>query len=268
MSTSSAWKVCVASSSVDSRTDIGLGRNSLPALDPRLAFHRLVSDDENICRSRRLILGSSSAEPMSSSRSRRIDRRITRWAAAARAKVDPDQRSAIYSRYDPPSGRPHTKPATLNGRPISSLTRPSVQSAHQRRDGAKEASHSFSADHLQQSRQTNGQEKCRRIMVVDDRRLVGIFTERDAVFRVIARDLDCQTTRLVEVMTKAPITAAPDNSFGYALLLMHENGFRHVPVIDNGKLIGVVSARNALDPDMEEFVSEAQRRRHILRERT
>jgi len=74
------------------------------------------------------------------------------------------------------------------------------------------------------------------IMVVDGRRLVGIFTERDALFRVIARDLDSQTTRLVEVMTKAPITAAPDNSFGYALLIMHENGFRHVPVIEDGKL--------------------------------
>jgi CBS domain-containing protein len=106
------------------------------------------------------------------------------------------------------------------------------------------------------------------IMVVDDRRLVGIFTERDAVFRVIARDLDSHTTRLVDVMTREPITITPDNSFGYALLVMHENGFRHVPVIEDGKLVGVVSARNALDPDLEEFVSESQRREHILRERT
>ncbi len=44
------------------------------------------------------------------------------------------------------------------------------------------------------------------VMVVDERRLVGIFTERDAVFRVIARGLDSQTTRLADVMTKAPIT--------------------------------------------------------------
>jgi CBS domain-containing protein len=106
------------------------------------------------------------------------------------------------------------------------------------------------------------------VMVVDEQRLVGIFTERDAVFRVIARDVDSQTTRLVDVMTKAPITVAPDKSFGYALLVMHENGFRHLPVIENGKLIGVISARNALDPDLEEFVSESRRRDHILRERT
>ena len=106
------------------------------------------------------------------------------------------------------------------------------------------------------------------IMVVDDRHLVGIFTERDAVFRVIARDLDSHTTRLVDVMTREPITITPDNSFGYAFLVMHENGFRHVPVMEDGKLVGVVSARNALDPDLEEFVSESERRKHILRERT
>ena len=105
------------------------------------------------------------------------------------------------------------------------------------------------------------------IMVVDRGSLVGIFTERDAVFRVIAQGRDVQTTRLAEVMTPAPQTVGPDKSFGYALLLMHENGFRHVPVIENGKLIGIVSARNALDPDLEEFESEAQRRKQILRER-
>lgn len=101
------------------------------------------------------------------------------------------------------------------------------------------------------------------VMVVDHGRLVGIFTERDAVFRVIARGRDAQTTRLAEVMTPAPLTVDPDKSYGHALLIMHENGFRHVPVIENGKPVGIVSSRNALDPEMEEFVSEAQRRKHI-----
>lgn len=45
--------------------------------------------------------------------------------------------------------------------------------------------------------------------------------------------------------------------------MMHENGFRHVPVVEKDKLIGIVSSRNALDPDLEEFVAEAQRRKHI-----
>jgi len=100
------------------------------------------------------------------------------------------------------------------------------------------------------------------VMVVEGERLVGIFTERDAVFRVIAQGRDVQSTRLADVMTTAPQTVDPDKSFGYALLMMHENGFRHVPVIENGKPVGIVSARNALDPEMEEFISEAQRRKH------
>jgi len=104
------------------------------------------------------------------------------------------------------------------------------------------------------------------VMVVENKRLVGIFTERDAVFRVIAQDRDAQTTRLVDVMTPAPKTVTPDESFGYALLMMHENGFRHVPVVENGEPIGIVSARDALDPELEEFESEAQRRKHIRRQ--
>jgi len=101
------------------------------------------------------------------------------------------------------------------------------------------------------------------IMVVDGERLIGIFTERDALTRVIAQGRDTETPQLVEVMTREPKTVDPDKSFGYALLMMHENGFRHVPVIEQDKLIGIVSSRNALDPDMEEFVAEAQRRKHI-----
>jgi len=99
------------------------------------------------------------------------------------------------------------------------------------------------------------------VLVVEEKRLVGIFTERDAVFRVIAKGLDPQTTRLAEVMTASPQTADPNEPFGRALLMMHENGFRHVPVVENGEPIGIVSARYALDPDMEEFVSEVQRRK-------
>lgn len=105
------------------------------------------------------------------------------------------------------------------------------------------------------------------VMVTEHGSLVGIFTERDVVFRVIAQGRDAKTTPLADVMTKDPQTVDPNKSFGYALLVMHENGFRHLPVVENGKLIGIVSARNALDPDLEEFVAESQRRKQILRER-
>ena len=101
------------------------------------------------------------------------------------------------------------------------------------------------------------------IMVVENERLVGIFTERDAVIRVMAKGRDPKSTMLAEVMTPDPQTVDPNKSFGAALLMMFENGFRHVPVVEEGKVIGIVSSRNALDPDLEEFVAEAQRRKHI-----
>ena len=101
------------------------------------------------------------------------------------------------------------------------------------------------------------------VMVVENELLVGIFTERDAVFRVIAKGLDAVATRLSEVMTSAPKTLDPNKSYGHALVLMQENGFRHVPVIENGRPVGIVSSRNALDPDLEEFVSEERRREHL-----
>jgi CBS domain-containing protein len=103
------------------------------------------------------------------------------------------------------------------------------------------------------------------VLVVEDGRLAGIFTERDAVYRVMAAGRDPLTTLLKDVMTPDPLTVAPEETFGYALLLMHEKGFRHAPVVVDGRPIGVVSARHALDPDLEEFAAEAERRRHIRR---
>jgi CBS domain-containing protein len=107
--------------------------------------------------------------------------------------------------------------------------------------------------------------KVSAVLVLENERLVGIFTERDAVSRVIAKDRDVKTTRLADVMTASPKTIAPDKTFGYALLLMYENGFRHVPVVANDRVVGIVSARNALDPDLEEFVAESHRREEIVR---
>jgi CBS domain-containing protein len=101
------------------------------------------------------------------------------------------------------------------------------------------------------------------VMVIAEDRLVGICTERDIVFRVVAKGLDADATRLADVMTAEPQTVAPDKPFGYALLLMHERGFRHLPVVQDGKVIGMVSSRSALDPSLEEFVSEEQRRKHF-----
>ena len=105
------------------------------------------------------------------------------------------------------------------------------------------------------------------VLVTEGDELLGIFTERDAIFRVIAVGLDPDTTPLANVMTKEPKTITPDKTFGHAMLIMHEGGFRHVPVVEDGKLVGMVSSRNALDPDLEEFVFEERRRKHLLETR-
>ena len=101
------------------------------------------------------------------------------------------------------------------------------------------------------------------IMVVDDERLVGVFTERDALFRVVAHGLDAHTTTMAEVMTRNPQTIAPDCHFAQALQLMHEGGFRHVPVVESERLVGVVSARDALGPELESFVYELLRQEQV-----
>ena len=101
------------------------------------------------------------------------------------------------------------------------------------------------------------------ILVVEGARLAGIFTERDALFRVIAEGRNPEKTKLGDVMTRNPRTIAPDRPFGHALHLMHEGEFRHVPVVENGRPVGIVSARDALGPDLQQFISDLDSRTHI-----
>ena len=102
------------------------------------------------------------------------------------------------------------------------------------------------------------------VLVMHQGRLAGIFTERDALFRVIAEGRDPAKTELHEVMTANPRTIEPDRPFGHALHMMHEGGFRHVPVVEGGAPLGVVSARDALGPELEAFLGELDKRDHIF----
>jgi CBS domain-containing protein len=101
------------------------------------------------------------------------------------------------------------------------------------------------------------------MMVVIDGELVGLFTERDALFRVLAAGLDPSTTTLASVMSSNLQTMTPEKPFSHALHLMHEGGFRHVPVVDKGKPVGMVSARDALGREIEQFKSELESRERI-----
>ena len=101
------------------------------------------------------------------------------------------------------------------------------------------------------------------LLVCEARHLVGVFTERDALFRVTAAGRDPQTTTLTEVMTPNPATIGPDKPLGHALHMMYEGGFRNVPVVENDRPIGMISARDALGPELKEFVEEMDQREHI-----
>ncbi|MBK9520748.1 MAG: CBS domain-containing protein [Rhodocyclaceae bacterium] len=104
------------------------------------------------------------------------------------------------------------------------------------------------------------------VMIVEHDNLRGIFTERDVMCRVLAKELDPANTCLNDVMTPDPRTVSPDKTYGHALVMMQENGFRHAPVVENGKPIGIISARNAMDPDLEEFAAEVYRREAMRNE--
>ena len=91
------------------------------------------------------------------------------------------------------------------------------------------------------------------LLVVDGSRLIGIFTERDALFRVLAVGRDPASTRLGEVMTPQPLTIQADQPFLQALRIMHKGGFRHLPVVEFDRPLGIVSARDALDDDLDEL---------------
>jgi CBS domain-containing protein len=79
------------------------------------------------------------------------------------------------------------------------------------------------------------------LVIKKDRELAGIFTGRDAVARVIAEGLDPAKTKLGDVMTKNPTTTSPNCGAIECLRIMQDCGFRHVPIVSNGVLVGVVS---------------------------
>ena len=102
------------------------------------------------------------------------------------------------------------------------------------------------------------------MLIVESNKIVGIFTERDALNKVLATGVDPDTTTLAQVMVSNPMTIRSDKPLGFALAMMADGGFRHVPVVDdNGAPLGMVSARDALGQDMLELEKEMKRREDL-----
>ena len=89
------------------------------------------------------------------------------------------------------------------------------------------------------------------VLVLDDQqRLTGIFTGRDAV-RTLAEGKNAEVTTLGQAMTPSPITLTPDSRAIDALREMSNRGFRHLPVIESGRILGVVSRSDFLGIEID-----------------
>lgn len=100
------------------------------------------------------------------------------------------------------------------------------------------------------------------IIVDDDAKLAGIFTERDLVNRVVGKGLDAATVPLSKVMTANPDTLGPGDTAMNALDLMSARRYRHLPVVDGDKVIGMVSIRdlfNVVKAQLEEDLREREK---------
>ncbi len=85
-------------------------------------------------------------------------------------------------------------------------------------------------------------EKLGALIVMDGERLIGIFTERDALNKVLAAGLDPASTKVSEVMTKDPCCIPPTTTVGEAMALVTKRRFRHLPIVENGKVLAVISS--------------------------
>jgi len=83
--------------------------------------------------------------------------------------------------------------------------------------------------------------RVRSVLVIDDGVLVGIVTQGDCAIKVLLPGLDAKQTPVGQVMTADPVTVKPDDQLKGCMTMMSARGFRHLPVLDGGKVVGVIS---------------------------
>jgi CBS domain-containing protein len=102
--------------------------------------------------------------------------------------------------------------------------------------------------------QKMNQHRIGAMLVMDNGRLTGIFTERDALTRVIAASLDPKVTPLARVMTTNVLTVEPEATVQQVMDIFAEKRCRHLPVIQDGRLVGLISIG-----DVSRWVANAHR---------
>lgn len=94
------------------------------------------------------------------------------------------------------------------------------------------------------------------VLIIEQGRLEGVFTERDALNSVLAKELDPRATKVSEVMTRKPICIAPTATAIDALRIMRDGGFRHLPVAEGSVVLGVISLRDFFGAELAEVEHE------------
>jgi len=122
--------------------------------------------------------------------------------------------------------------------------------------------HVKSSDSVRDAAKMMSDKNVGAVAVLDSGRLVGIFSERDLMKRVVAAGLDSMRTQVGMVMTKDLVVGRPSDDINDALQKMHSIGCRHLPIVESGNLIGMISLRDLLEID-----DDTQRKRaSFLRE--
>jgi CBS domain-containing protein len=126
----------------------------------------------------------------------------------------------------------------------------------------KQALTTFGADvTVRQAAKVMAERHIGAVLIMSNGKLEGIFTERDVLNRVVAPGKDPETVKIGEVMTRNPDTVSPDASALDTLILMQSKGYRHLPVLDGGELVGIVSIRDlfsAVKRELEEDIQERE----------
>ena len=101
---------------------------------------------------------------------------------------------------------------------------------------------------------------CGSVLIIDAANtLLGIVTERDLMTRVLAKSLDPAKTTVAEIMTRNPDCVVPETKVADAVLIMIERGYRHLPIVTEGKkILGVFSVRDAMPRELQAAESLAE----------
>ena len=101
--------------------------------------------------------------------------------------------------------------------------------------------HVRSGDMVVEALRQMRENRVRAVLVIDDDVLVGIVTQGDCAIKVLLPGLDAKQTPVSQVMTGNPVTVKPDDPLQGCMAMMSARGFRHLPVLDGGKVVGVIS---------------------------